>query len=287
MKRSTALFALIATAVASFAQIPNAGFEAWTNMGGYNTPDGWDNLNAATSLASVYTCTKGTPGNPGASYIKVTSKTVAGVGVAPGIAVSGVLDQTTFQPVSGFAYDQRPQSLTGNWQYMAYGNDQGHIAIYLTKWNTGTNQRETVASAVHALAGMAMSWAPFTISLTYASTEAPDSALIVLSASGATPVNNSYLWVDNLAFAGTVTGIHEAGQLVSNVQVFPNPATDVLAVSGARWTNAKVLDLQGRSMLNVQLNAGKLDVSTLPAGLYVLRLTDATGKEGMARFEKR
>ncbi|MBL8003084.1 MAG: T9SS type A sorting domain-containing protein [Flavobacteriales bacterium] len=287
MKRSTALFALIATAVASFAQIPNAGFEAWTNMGTYNTPDGWGNLNATTAVANVYTCTKATPGNPGTAYMKLTSKTVAGVGVAPGIAVSGALDQSTFLPTSGFAFDQRPQSLTGNWQYMAFGNDQGHIAVYLTKWNTGTNQRETVASAMHDLVGMAMSWAPFTISLTYTSTEAPDSALIVLAASGDTPVNNSYLWVDNLAFSGTVTGIQEAGQLVTNVQVFPNPATDVLVVSGARWTNAKVLDLQGRSMLSVQLNAGKLDVSTLPAGLYVVRLTDATGKEGMARFEKR
>lgn len=74
---------------------------------------------------------------------------------------------------------------------------------------------------------------------------------------------------------------------VANVSVSPNPATEVLVVSGARWTNAEVLDLQGRSLINVQLNASKLDVSALPVGLYVLRLTDTTGKEGIARFEKR
>jgi hypothetical protein len=87
---------------------------------------------------------------------------------------------------------------------------------------------------------------------------------------------------DGLAAANSVQEL-----AVANVSVSPNPATDVLVVSGARWTNAKVLDLQGRSMLNVQLNAGKLDVSALPAGMYVVRLTDATGKEGIARFEKR
>ena len=74
---------------------------------------------------------------------------------------------------------------------------------------------------------------------------------------------------------------------VKTVGVSPNPTTDMLTVNGANWATAKVMDLQGRSMMNVQLNAGKLDVSALPTGMYILRLTDATGKEGIARFEKR
>lgn len=74
---------------------------------------------------------------------------------------------------------------------------------------------------------------------------------------------------------------------VKTVGVSPNPTNDMLTVSGSNWTKAKVMDLQGRTLLAVQLNAGKLDVSTLPVGMYVVRLTDADGKEGIARFEKR
>jgi hypothetical protein len=80
-------------------------------------------------------------------------------------------------------------------------------------------------------------------------------------------------------------GVQEAA--VNTVGVSPNPTNDMLTVNGANWTTAKVMDLQGRTMLAVQLNGGKLDVTMLPVGMYVLRLTDADGKEGVARFEKR
>ncbi len=71
------------------------------------------------------------------------------------------------------------------------------------------------------------------------------------------------------------------------VAIAPNPASDVLIVSDVRWTKATVMDLQGRTMQRSTLNNARLDVSTLPAGLYVLRLQDADGREGIARFEKR
>ena len=80
-------------------------------------------------------------------------------------------------------------------------------------------------------------------------------------------------------------GVHELN--TPNVGVSPNPASDVLTVSGPNWTNAIVMDLQGREVLNTHVAGGKLVIATLPAGAYVVRLTDATGTKGMARFEKR
>ena len=44
---------------------------------------------------AVYTCVKGTPGNPGTSYLKLVSKTVAGFGVVPGVAVCGTINETS------------------------------------------------------------------------------------------------------------------------------------------------------------------------------------------------
>src|ERR1035437_2474394 len=136
--------------------IPNAGFETWTSMTGYDLPTGWDNLNTKTNSMSMYTCTKGTPGDPGTAYLKLTSKTI-GANVVPGITVCGVLDTTTMQPVSGFAYNMRPLHFTGNWQHMIFGSSQGSVSAVLTRWDNATSQRVTVATANQTLAGMAMS----------------------------------------------------------------------------------------------------------------------------------
>src|SRR5579883_753034 len=106
-KLSSFLLALLFTS-AMYAQIPNPGFETWNTVGSYNVPAGWDNLNSMTTAMSTYTCTKGTPGYAGASYLQLISKTVTGLGVVPGIAVSGVMNKTTMQPQSGFAISTPP-----------------------------------------------------------------------------------------------------------------------------------------------------------------------------------
>lgn len=204
-------YKLVTLAIAIFsanlaiAQITNPGFETWVASGNYNSPAGWGNLNALTSSKNVYTCVKGTPGSPGTAYLKLTSKTVSGMGVVPGVAVSGEIDPVTKKAKSGFAMAQRPTSLTGKWQHMAYGSDNGFISVYLTRWNSTTASRDTIGSAKQNLGAMVMSWANFSIPITYNSISTPDSCIITLSASGAIPVNSSYLYVDNLAFVGTVS----------------------------------------------------------------------------------
>ncbi len=279
------LFASLSIATTLFAQIPNAGFESWTSMGTYSNPDGWATLNDYTTMAGVYTATAGTPGSPGNSYLKLTSKTV-GPTVANGIAVSGQLDPATMQPISGFAFNQQPASLTGKWQHMIYGTSQGSISVTLTRWDAGMNMRMPVASGNVTLSGMAMSWANFTIPLTYSDTQAPDTCIIVMKASGANPTNQDYLWVDNLAFSGNVAGITEAS-LLSDVSVFPNPAKNnvQVAVNVKEQTSLKVelINFSGAILMeqNMESISGQqsmmLDVSTLAPGHYWLKIQDDKG----------
>lgn len=237
------------------AQIPNAGFETWDNSAGYNTPTGWDNMNAMTSSMSVYTCVKGTPGYSGGAYLKLTTKSVSGMGTMPGVAMAGVMDMsnmTSPQPMSGFPFTQRPQNLTGAWQYMAYNGDQGYVAVILTKWNSAMNMRDTIATLTHPLAGMVMSWSTFSLPLTYQSTNFPDSAMIVLSASGASPSVNSYLYVDTLAFTGSVagtTGINDPAMSDASVVLYPNPAHSYVSVKASEanaLNSVELIDLTGR-----------------------------------------
>ncbi len=285
MKKLFTLLTATLFSCGAFAQIPNAGFETWTSSGSYDMPTGWDNINPLTTAAAVYTCTKGTPGAPGASYIKLVSKTVSIIGVVPGVAVNGLINTTSFQPKSGFAFTSRPQSLTGNWQYMAYGADQGRIAVLLSRWNMATNKRDTVSYTNYLLPGMVMNWAPFSIPLTYQLNKYPDTAIIVLSSSGTTPVANSYLYIDSLGFYGSVsTGINPIHNALASAKLYPNPtSTTTTLFYNSSITNTitvQIADVNGRTYFDKKISISNgdnnipLNTSGYPKGLYLIRIDD-------------
>ncbi|MBI3520758.1 MAG: T9SS type A sorting domain-containing protein [Bacteroidetes bacterium] len=272
----------------TIAQIPNAGFETFTNMGSYDIPNGWGTMNNATATSSVFTATKGTPGSPGASYLKLTSKTVSTT-VVNGIAVSGVLDSMTMTPKSGFAMSTRPANLTGKWQHMIYGSSQGSIQVILTRWDTGMMMQMPVASGSVTLSGMAMSWANFTIPLTYVDGNNPDTCIIIMKASGSAPTNNDYLWVDNLAFSGSVTGIENHESFVSEMVVYPNPSSEVVNfkfnIKSAQQINIEITDINGKVIRSN--NFGKMqgestqsvNISGIAKGTYFVKINGEQATE--------
>ncbi len=269
------------------AQIPNAGFEMWSSMGSYENPNGWSTMNDLTTNLSVYTATKGTPGSPGSSYLMLTSKTV-GPTVVNGIAVSGTFDPVSQQPTSGFPFTGQPQSLTGKWQHMIYGSSQGSVSAVLTRWDVASNSRVTVATASKTLSGMAMSWASFTIPFVYTETNAPDTCIIVLKASGTSPTNQDYLYVDNLAFSGNVAGIPELKNQ-DKFSVYPNPASDLLnvAVDNLEVGSCFVefINEAGQIVLSKAAELSKdhhnfsIEVGNLPKGVYLTKITTQNSVE--------
>lgn len=289
MKKLILSSAIAMAALTASAQIPNAGFENWSTTSGYAEPDNWSTLNSLTSALSIYTAQKGTPGNPGASFLKLTSRS-AGLGVVPGIAVTGTINTTTMSVSGGFPYTARPANLTGAWQYMAMSNtDQGVVATYLTKWNIAAAKRDTVAYALNPLVGMEMAWVNFSIPLTYVSnTLTPDTAMVFLSASGLSPADGSFLYIDNLAYSGTVpttgTGVGSTPGLADNFTVYPNPAKDNLNLSfnsslPGNYT-IELSDLSGKIVTsrNAQIKQGdnklSLNIKTCAPGIYALRLSN-------------
>lgn len=286
------VMAALGMSVTANAQIPNAGFENWTTVGNYEIPDNWGTLNHTTATYSIFTATKATPGSPGSSYLKLTSKTT-GTFVSKGIAVSGKLDTVTMLPKSGVAFTQRPATFTGKWQHMIFGSSQGSVKVLTTRWNATTNMRDTVAHAEQTLAGMAMSWANFSMNLNYMdSLNYPDSCIIVLQASGANPTNNDYLWVDNMAFTGTVAvvtntvstvGVKEVNSTLSNLSLFPNPVNDVLQINlsltKAQSLTMEIFDVTGKLIYTRTRSAAfgeineKVDVRNFSKGTYLLKIT--------------
>jgi len=257
------------------AQVPNYSFENWTTMGSYENPDKWGTMNNSTAGVGVFTATKGTPGSPGSAFLMLTSQNIP-TGTLNGIAVSGVLDTITLLPVSGFEFTARPQSFTGKWQHMIFGNTQGGVYVTLTKWNSGLSKRDTIANAFQELTGMAMQWENFSINFVYQNGHYPDSCIIYLRASGSSAENGDYLWVDSLGFEGLISGIKESIKNQVIVSLYPNPANNELIVE----TNTDfiestlyVFNAQGQEILRKRIVENKTSINTskLTSGVYFVK----------------
>lgn len=265
------------------AQIPNYSFEDWTTVGTYEEPNLWYSMNELTSQLGVLTCEKGTPGNPGSYYLKLTSRNILGMGVVPGIAMSGTMDANS-EDVYGFPFEQRPANLTGKWQHMVYGGSQGFISVELTKWDPIAQQRISIASINYTLTGMAMSWANFSLPLTYNSTSTPDSCIILFSASGETPSNNDYIYIDNLAFSGVVNGIDE--NITSKVNtIYPNPANDYIVIdhnfSMNESVTIQITNILGEVLLVDKINQElqNINIQNFNNGIYFITLSSNNKRE--------
>jgi hypothetical protein len=265
--------------VINYAQIPNTGFEAWTNNGAYETPDNWDNLNQMTNNSGIYTCIKGTPGYSGTSYLFLSSKAIAGKGIIPGIAICGKIDTVTYKPKSGFQFALRPQYLSYYMQYMpADPADSSNIKVLLTKWNSSLLQRDTVAFGASYFNGMAHSWFNNGTFLNYKSGENPDSAIIVISSSSSVPKNGSYIYVDNLQFIGNVVGINEYSLNSNTISVFPNPSSDIVNIgfnsNHDKASTLMIFDFSGNLIYKTrELNkSNTINTSQWSKGIYTIQV---------------
>ncbi|MCB9169964.1 MAG: hypothetical protein H6594_06380 [Flavobacteriales bacterium] len=278
--------ALFLAAAGAAQNIPNAGFENWTNTGNYLDPDGWLTNNAVTwSIAGELSCERGSPGAVGNYCLIATDRDLTSFGFGP---ESGDVTAGVPGVFPGFPSTVRPYALTGQWQWHPQlGGISGMVALSLSHWNTVTHQREVIANGQLLTQNPVNGWQSFSVPLLYYSNAIPDSADIMIQATSQVDGDGSAIWVDDLAFVGTV-GIEE-GALAPAFELFPTPATDHLTVrSGAPMTEATVLDVCGRTWMRQDLSTdgGTLAIDQLPAGLYAIQLHFADGRSATRRFVK-
>ncbi|HZG01292.1 MAG TPA: PCMD domain-containing protein [Chitinophagales bacterium] len=292
MKKFTLVLCLLAGHFAH-AQVPNGGFEIWQTPTGasYMEPQSWTTSNGPLSdlpvPAPANVTQETTTVAEGTSAVKLTTSSIlGGAAQASGAISSGNI---TYDPINttltfdgGFAFTDRPGSLTGMLKYTPVGGDTAHIWIVLTRWNAGMRDTIAMGSVLHAAA--TATYVPFGVVLNYMSTEEPDTALIVALSSkrivilGGAP--GSTLWLDDLAleFGASVEGINN----VKSINAYPNPANDRLVIEAAadEYTEARVFDMTGRLVNTLPIENNGVNVSTLTSGNYVL---EVTGRNGVAR----
>lgn len=157
--------------------------------------------------------------------------------------MSGKIDTITYKPLSGFPFLLRPAYLSYDMQYMvASPSDTAYVSVLLTKWNTALSKRDTVAYGNNSYNSMMHQWTSYSTYLNYMNGDNPDSACIVISSSRSAPLQNSYVYIDNLKFNGSVIGVGEYQKSEAVLSAFPNPVTDQLTFVGATFS-AEGIDL--------------------------------------------
>lgn len=87
----------------------------------------------------------------------------------------------------------------------------------------------------------------------------------------------AYFALDNLVTAPNYAGINET--LVSNVQLFPNPASDKVRIVTNTVSELELINTVGQIVKTATVDGSlTLDVSTLPAGMYSVVLNSSTEK---------
>jgi hypothetical protein len=283
MKRTLHLLPFLAFTFTAAAQIPNGGFETWSNASGTNEPANWGTLNPLGTLLGVEFATQGV-GAVGAYCIELTTQEVPGIGILPSIAFVGDAETET----EGFPYTSRPAALTGQLKFMPQGEDMASVVVNLWRWDAGVGERVDIGTGYYLVSTGTPDWTEFSVPIEYATTETPDSASVtLLSSVGESTTAGSMLSIDALAFNSS-TDIADDEAL--RIALHPNPAHEQVWIEANEGVlnSIEVWGADGRLVhtRNATDTRVAVDIRTLPVGTYHVRALTAGGAALRTSFVK-
>ena len=260
-----ALITLIQNSASS--QIPNAGFENWTN----GEPDNWFSDNIMGVGTPV---TQSSESHSGSSAIKLEVVSTI-IGDFSGYIWSGA------GAYGGFPVTQAYGSLTGYYQFNKIGTAAVYIAIYTQKNGT------FIGGGGIEIDNGTSGYSQFVVPI-YQS-DVPDTASIwiaVEDSSGQGGTAGAYVLIDDLAMGGAVdvNDKIQAVQTFSLKQNYPNPfnpSTKIdFSITEQSYVELTVYDLLGREigkLVSDNYPAGNYSVDfspgNLPSGIYIAKMS--------------
>jgi hypothetical protein len=292
MQKIYIALSLLVVSSCSIAQtIPNGSFENWNNTQGFAEPDNWSTFNILSLFTGAdYGVTQESPGAVGNSYARLSVTADLEGMPFPAFAFTGNLNLLTESGTLGFPVNNLPSFLSGQYRSLVNGDDYAVIGCFFTRWNAAAGTSDTLAISGLEITQTENNWSNFDIPIVPMLPGTPDTCTIVLVAGGgAFPEVGNYLDVDDLHFTGGTASINENN--TAAFQAWPNPMNDMLMLDLSMMDNINdvtLFDMQGRLMEQWQLSATptKLDVAHLPAGSYILHVTNSRGRWTQALMKK-
>lgn len=275
----TAIFLLLSFPLL-FAQIPNFDFELWTDVGDWEDPDGWSTLNAAYN-GDPETVKLTEDAYSGLSAVRMENEKDDNNDVVRAMLLSGT---NSLSDSPGFPFEKRPYSLDGYFLYSPNNNDSCYVFVYLTRFNTTTQLRETIGSGMFSSGDELEEYTLFSAPVNYTSSEFPDSAYIVIYAGKLNgPKDGSRLYIDALTFNETTTTGIEPGESSMEISLFPNPAREHFSIQQLdKPVTGEILiyDFTGTLQKSVSIgnDIATVNVSDMKEGIYFYELKNVNGE---------
>lgn len=205
-----------------------------------------------------------------------------------GAAVLGAGEPPFLMEHAGLPFQGEPQYLTGTYAYITgetYStDDRAVIGIALKKFNTLNNTSDTIASGEIRLSPSA-SVSSFEVPINYRSFDLCDTLVVwvISSDSGFCGANSGgeclHLYVDNLVLQSNSSTSSQAidSWFGASAILQPNPAESYFSVATRKKLQSiELYSLTGQLLRSENQNLnGNIDVSMLPAGIYMVQINYA------------
>ena len=261
------------------AQIPNAGFESWTN----GEPDNWLTTNSSPDYIPF---TQSNDAHEGVSAIQGTVVSLQGFSVP--IALTSATGDN-----GGFTINFRPDALHGWYKFTSVGGDVLIITTAFGKNGSAIGGESFLTDVSKS------SYSEFVLNTFWVTGDVPDTAYIVFQITNTTsgfPHAGSSFIIDDLSW-GTATDVSDEKQTpteFSLAQNYPNPFNPSTKIrysipdvgSGLAQTVLKVYDILGNevaTLVNEEKPAGvyevTFDASELSSGIYFYKISAGSFNE--------
>jgi len=300
MKKLFVLFAFVCFGLNAFSQqssLPNGNFESWyfrTNWG-YWEPNGgfFHTLNILDTVPtsagiSVFRCDTAHGGQYSARCR--TQKMIIVppvVTIIPGVIGTLKVNWVKSSAILGekYSWTTKPDRFEGYYQSYPLNNDTTAAILMLSKWNSGTHKKDTIAFNRIVFKGTVSTWTYFDAQVNYRdNTTMPDSiTVLLLSCAGFNAANmigsvgqvGSQALFDDVTITN-VAGIEYIFHPQVDVKISPNPATYYINIQLDKLVkdgSFEIYDGQGRKAGQFEMSelSARINISNLPAGVYYYR----------------
>jgi len=211
--------------------------------------------------------------------------------VIPGVIGTIKINWITQKAILGMRYPYGttlPVRFSGYYKSYPLLNDSSAAVLLLSKWNTSTHKRDTLAYNRLAFHGTIDTWTQFDTAVTYwDQSKTPDTITILLLSCGGFNAGNMFGSVGQVGSMAlfddvNLTGVSGFPLLLMpsvKVKLSPNPATRFLKIElGSSIENGyfEVYDAQAKLIRQISVNgiSEQFGVSDLSAGMYYYKLTE-------------
>lgn len=294
------IFAIL-TITATKAQITaNFSLDNWANQGSYEEPtNGWTTLNELRNLSQFnpITTTKTTDKHSGTFAAKMeTGKIQFANTIIGGVLATGFFDNNANPGENlklGQPFTSSPIKLSLYYKYTSVSNDSAAIFCALTKWNSGTNSRDTLGTVAYIENNTIGTYTLLDLPIVYSDSVSTPDTLILLFSSSAEAANfqgqeGSTLFVDEIAME-TPAGVKELLSNEIDLVIYPNPTTNFISVNtnSDNLYTATIFNMLGETVETFTIAQTKnISVNKYAKGDYILSIKDNKGLVATKRFTK-